>query len=97
MRSHPSIAIRRPYGLCFRWRKSRQVIGGLNLLEGRLVNSHATVVIPLDDRVLFVSSLDCGELSSRLSEVTQTFDTISGGQFLAGGRGLGERWPLGTV
>ena len=73
------------------------LIGRLNLLERRLVNSHAAVVIPLDDRVLFVSSLDCAEFSRRLSEVAQTFDTISGSQLLAGGRGLGERWPLGTI
>jgi hypothetical protein len=57
----------------------------LNLLERRLVESHATVVIPLDDRVLFVSSLNCAEFSSRLSEVAQTLDAISGSQFLTGG------------
>jgi hypothetical protein len=70
---------------------------GLNLLERWLVNSDATVVIPLDDRVLFVSSLNCAEFSSRLSEIAQTFHTISGSQLLAGGRGLGERWLPGTV
>ena len=73
------------------------MIGRLNLLEGRLVNSHATVVIPLDDRVIFVSSLDCAEFSSRLSEVAQPLDPISGSQLLASGRGLGERWSLGAV
>ena len=61
------------------------------------MESHTTVVIPLDDRVLFVSSLNCADFSSRLSEVAQTLDPISGSQFLVGGRGLGERWPLGTV
>jgi hypothetical protein len=70
---------------------------GLNLLERQLVESHATVIIPLDDRVLFVSSLNCAEFSSWLSEVAQTLDTVSGCQFLASGRGLGERWLLGTV
>jgi len=69
----------------------------LNLLERRLVQSHATVVIPLDNRVLFVSSLNCSEFSSRLSEVAQTLDSISGSQLLAGGSGLGEGRPLGTV
>jgi hypothetical protein len=68
-----------------------------DLLERRLVESHTTVVIPFDDRVLFVSSLNCTEFSSRLSEVAQTLDAISGTQFLTGGRGLGERWFLGTV
>jgi hypothetical protein len=58
------------------------------------VNSHSTVIIPFDDRVIFVGSLNRAEFSSRLSEVAQTFDTISGSQLLAGGRGLGERWPL---
>jgi hypothetical protein len=69
----------------------------LNLFERRLVQSHATVVIPLDNRVLFVSSLHCAEFSSRPSEVAQTLDPISGSQLLAGGGGLGEGWPLGTV
>jgi hypothetical protein len=61
------------------------------------VESHAPVVIPLDDRVLFVSSFNCAEFSIRLSEVAQTLDAISGSQLLAGGRGLGERWSLGSV
>jgi len=70
---------------------------GLNLLERRLVDSHATVIIPLDHRVIFVRLLNCAEFSSRLSEVPQTLDAIPGIQFLIGGRGLGERWLLGTV
>ena len=71
--------------------------GGLNLLERRLVDSHSTVTIPFDDGVIFVSLLNCAEFSRRLSEVAQTLDAISGIQFLVGGRGLGERWLLGTV
>jgi hypothetical protein len=69
----------------------------LNLLERRLVDSHTTVIIPFDDRVIFVRLLNCAEFSSRLSEVAQTLDAISGIQFLAGGKGLGERWLPGTV
>jgi hypothetical protein len=61
------------------------------------VESRATVVIPLDDRVLFVGSLNCADFSSWLSEVSQTLNPISGYQLLAGGRGLGERRSLGTV
>src|SRR5258708_7249596 len=70
---------------------------GLNLLERRLVDPHATVEVPLDDRVLFVSSLHGAEFPIRLSEVAQTLYAISGTQFLAGGGGLGERWSLGPV
>jgi hypothetical protein len=73
------------------------VIGCLNLLERRLVESRATVFIPFDERVLFVCSLNCAEFSSRLSEVAQTLDSISGSQLLAGDRWLGERWLLGSV
>jgi hypothetical protein len=62
-----------------------------------LVQSHPTVIIPLDDRVLVVSSLNCAEFSVGLSEVAQTLDAISGTQFLAGGGGLGERWSLGAI
>jgi hypothetical protein len=60
------------------------------------VESRATVVIPLDDRVLLVSSLNCADFSRWLSAVAQTLDAISGSQLLAGGSGLGERRPLGT-
>ena len=70
---------------------------GLNLLEPRLAESHTTVIIPFDDRVVFVSLLNCAELSKWLSEIAQTLDAISGIQFLVGGRGLGKAWLLGTV
>jgi hypothetical protein len=70
---------------------------GLNFLKPGLVKSRATVIIPFDDRVIFVGLFNCAEFSSRLSEVAQTLDAISGIQFLVGGRGLGERWPFGTV
>jgi len=62
-----------------------------------LVESHTTAIIPFDDRVIFVSLLNCAEFSSRLSEVAHTLDAISGIQFLVGGRGVSERWLLGTV
>jgi hypothetical protein len=69
----------------------------LNLPERRLVESHATVIVPLDDRVVFVGLLNYSEFSSRSSEVAQPLDAISGTQFLVGGGGLGERRLLGTV
>jgi hypothetical protein len=61
------------------------------------VESHEPVIIPFDDRVIFVSLLNSAELSSWLSEVAQTLDAISGIQLLVVGRGVGERWLLGTV
>jgi hypothetical protein len=78
-------------------RRSAQPGCGLNLLERRLAQSHTTVIIPLDDRVIFVTLLNCAKFSSRLSKVAQTLNAISRIQFLVGGRGFGERWPLGTV
>ena len=36
------------------------------------MESHTTVIIPFDDRVIFVGLLNCAEFSSRLSEVAQT-------------------------
>jgi hypothetical protein len=54
-------------------------------------------MIPFDDRVIFVSSLNCAEFPSRLSEVAQTLDTISRSEFLVGGNGLSEAWFLRTV
>jgi hypothetical protein len=61
------------------------------------VHSLATVIIPVNDRVIFVGLLDCAQFSGRLSEVAQTLDAISGIQLLARGRRLGEPWLLGTV
>jgi hypothetical protein len=55
------------------------------------------VIIPLDDRALFVYLFNCAQLPSRYSEVAQTLDAISGVQFCAGGRGFGEAWLLGAV
>ena len=40
--------------------------------------SHTTSIFPSDDRVIFVSLLNCTEFSTRLSEVAQTLDAISG-------------------
>jgi len=73
------------------------LVCGLNLLEPRLVESRTTAIIPFDDRVIFIRLLNCAEFPSRLSEVAQTLDAISGSQFLVGGRGPGEAWLLGTV
>jgi hypothetical protein len=69
----------------------------LGLLERRLADPLATVTVPFDDRVIFVSSLYGAELTRRISKVAQTLDPISGSQVLAHGRGLGERWLLGSV
>jgi hypothetical protein len=62
-----------------------------------LVESHTTVIIPFDDRVIFVSLLNCAQSSSRLSEVAQTLDAISGMQLLVGRRELGKRWLPGAA
>jgi len=61
------------------------------------VDSHTTVIIPFDDRVIFVGSLHCAEFSRRFSEVAQTLDAISGSQLLAGGRGIGKGWLPGAI
>jgi hypothetical protein len=58
------------------------------------VDHHTTVIIPLDDRIIFVSLLNCAEFSSGFSKIAQTLDPISGSQLLAGGGGLGERCLL---
>ena len=70
---------------------------GLNLLEPRLMDSYPTVIIPFDDRVIFIGLLDCAEFSCVFSEVPQTLDAISGIDFLVGRRRLHERGLLGTV
>jgi len=62
-----------------------------------LAESHTTVIIPLDDCVIFVSLLNRAQFPSRLSKVAQALDAISGTQFLVGSRGLGEAWFLCTI
>jgi len=61
------------------------------------MQSCATVIVPFDDRVIFVSLLDCAEFSGRPSEVAQTLNAISGIEFLVSGRRLGEAWLLGAI
>jgi hypothetical protein len=68
-----------------------------DFLEPWLVHSHATVIIPLYKCVVFVRLLNCTEFSSRLSEISQTLDTITGTEFRVGSGGLDERWPLSSV
>jgi hypothetical protein len=66
---------------------------GLNFFQPWLMESCSTVIIPFDDRVIFVGFFNCAGFSSRLSEVTQTLDAISRIQFPFGGRG----WASGGL
>jgi hypothetical protein len=66
-------------------------------LKPRLTQSHTTIVVLFDKRVIFVRSHNRSESSCRLSEVAQTHDAISGIQFRVGSRGLVERWTLGPI
>ena len=61
------------------------------------MESHTTVIIPLDDHVIFVRWHNRTKFSGRLSEVAQTLDAISGMQFLVGRRELGKRWLPGAA
>lgn len=68
-----------------------------DFLKPRLTQSHTTIVVPLDKRIIFVRSHNRSESSCRLSEVAQTHDAISGIQFRVGSRGLVDRWSFGSV
>jgi hypothetical protein len=68
-----------------------------DFLEPWVVQSPATLIIPLYKCVVFVRLLNCTEFSSRLSEISQTLDAITGIQFRVGSRGLDERWSLGSI
>jgi hypothetical protein len=61
------------------------------------MKSRATVIIPFDHRVLVVRPLNCTDFSIRLAEVAQSFDTISGIQFLISIQTSPKWCPLGTV
>jgi len=76
---------------------SARSLRNLDFLEPWLSKSHTTVVIPFDDRVIFVGSLNGTEFPRRLSEIAQTLDAISGIQFLVGDGRVGECWLLSTV
>jgi len=69
----------------------------LNLLKPWLMEPGAAVIIPFDDRVIFVRLLYCACFSRRLAEVPQTFDAIPWPQSLAGSSRIDERWPPGAV
>src|ERR1700678_3001218 len=77
--------------------QARRTGYGLNFLKARLAESHATVIIPFDERLIFVHSFDCTQPPRRRPEVPQTFNAISGVQFLVGGCGLGEPWFFSAV
>jgi hypothetical protein len=49
-----------------------------DFLEPRLMDSRMTVIIPFDNRVILVRSLDGAHFPSRCSEVAQAFDPITG-------------------
>jgi hypothetical protein len=54
-------------------------------------------MIPFDDGVIVVRSLNGSQFSSRLSEIAQSLDSISGIQLWAGSSGLGKPGPFGAV
>jgi hypothetical protein len=61
------------------------------------VKSRATITIPFDQRVLLVRALDCTNFSIWLSEVAQSFDPVSGIQFLISIQTSPKWCPLGAV
>ena len=69
----------------------------LDFPERRLVESHATVIVPFHDRVFFIRAFHGAEFSRRLSKISQTLDAISRSHLRAGVGGLGEWGPSGPV
>ena len=61
------------------------------------MESCTTVIIPFDNRVFVVRSLNRAQFPIGFSEVAQTLDSISWSQFQVGRTGLAQRWLLGTV
>jgi hypothetical protein len=61
------------------------------------MESRSAVMVPFDDRIIFVSSLNRAEFSSGFSEGAQTLYPIPRIQFLAGGGGIDQRRPPGAV
>ncbi|MFZ1916577.1 MAG: hypothetical protein WAU58_03315 [Terriglobales bacterium] len=61
------------------------------------MKSRTTVVIPFDERVIFIHSPRCAEFSRRYSEVAQTFDAVSGTQILMSTEWVDKCWLLCTV
>jgi hypothetical protein len=61
------------------------------------VDFYTIVIIPFDDRVIFIHLPNCAEFSRRQSEVAQTLNAISGTQFLTSAGRVDKRWLLRTV
>ena len=61
------------------------------------MESGAAVIIPLDDRILFVGSLTEPISPVGFPKLPKTLDPISGTELLVGGRWFGKRRLLGTV
>jgi hypothetical protein len=61
------------------------------------MQSHPTVTIPFDDRILLVSLLNGAEFPSRFPEITQPLNAISGIEFRMVAGGFDERRLFGTV
>ena len=70
---------------------------GLHPLERRLVDSDTSVIIPFDERIIFIHLSNRPKFSGRHSEVTQTLDAITGTQISASAGRVDKRWLLGTV
>jgi hypothetical protein len=66
-------------------------------MESHAAGSVPFVIVPFNDHIIIVRLLHCAEFSRWLSEVTQSLDAVSAIQILAGGGGLGEGRPPGTV
>jgi len=69
----------------------------LNLLEPRLAESHLTVSIPLHHRILFIGLTYGAQISSRLTEVSQSLNPISWIQLLTCRFGRGQQRPLSPI
>ena len=61
------------------------------------MDSDTSVVIPFDERIIFIHLSNRPKFSSRHSKVAQTFDAISRAQISASTGRVDKRWLLGTV
>ena len=66
-------------------------------MESHAAGSVPFVIVPFYDHVIIVRLLNCAEFSSLAFRSQPKLDAVSAIQILAGGGGLGEGRPPGTV
>jgi hypothetical protein len=62
-----------------------------------LLQSRSPVLVPFDNSIILVRSLNYAEFSGRPAKVAQALDAIARNHFLLGDRPFANRWLLRAI